>query len=360
MLITGIGDEVTNFFIILVIFCVIYFGWRSTAVTPASSPVGVLIIEQNTRFTSAPSNNNTPENRELTRSDSQLSTRTETEELTVNNVIEELENDITDFIGRSSSSFDPLVDENHETTFTETGGEEQIIEAMDGDVVDNNGSSGSTNDGLRHRKVTGEQGDTTTDKTESKDVENDRELTIKLKYLNDDLKLVTAKASEAIGDFKKRNFTVELAAQKLVRLVFNGHVLQHDKTLEECGLFDNCVVHCLVHNKKPSDRNDERNSQTSENTSSASNQRAGPQLNQNVPGSRRETSESFLNRPENGRWYLYIGMVLITVTLVFCWFCRFNYSYLFSFYSTIGLILMSVLFIAMIPLILLIERDVVN
>lgn len=158
----------------------------------------------------------------------------------------------------------------------------------------------------------------------------------------------------------RRNFTVELASQKLVRLVFNGHVLQHDKTLEECGLFDNCVVHCLIHNKKASD-SDSRNSQINDsNTSTQQNQRTGARLDQNVPGSRRETTESFLNRPENGRWYLYIGMILITITLVFCWFCRINYSYLFSFYSTVGLVLMSVLFFAMIPLILLIERDVVN
>lgn len=142
--------------------------------------------------------------------------------------------------------------------------------------------------------------------------------------------------------------------------MFNGHVLQHDKTLEECGLFDNCVVHCLIHNKKASDSNT-RNSQIPDgNSSSTPNHRIGARLDQNVPGSRSETTESFLNRPENGRWYLYIGMILITITLVFCWFCRINYSYLFSFYSTVGLVLMSVLFFAMIPLILLIERDVVN
>lgn len=50
----------------------------------------------------------------------------------------------------------------------------------------------------------------------------------------------------------RRNFTDELSGQKIVRLVFNGHVLQPDtKTLKACGLFDNCVVHCLVHNPRP-------------------------------------------------------------------------------------------------------------
>lgn len=50
----------------------------------------------------------------------------------------------------------------------------------------------------------------------------------------------------------RRNFNEELNAQKLVRLVFNGHVLQPDtKTITACGLFDNCVVHCLIHNPRP-------------------------------------------------------------------------------------------------------------
>lgn len=80
---------------------------------------------------------------------------------------------------------------------------------MDGDIVDSNSCSSNDGNELRHRKVTGEQqtgvSDTTrtTTTTKSKDIENERELTIKLKYLNDDLKLVTAKATEAIGDFKK-------------------------------------------------------------------------------------------------------------------------------------------------------------
>lgn len=101
--------------------------------------------------------------------------------------------------------------------------------------------------------------------------------------MNDDLKIVKARTNEPIGDFKKlvsllhnnlvflpkknnnnnnhndqilflfrRNFNEELNAQKLVRLVFNGHVLQPDaKTIAACGLFDNCVVHCLIHNPRP-------------------------------------------------------------------------------------------------------------
>ncbi|CAH1114242.1 unnamed protein product [Psylliodes chrysocephalus] len=76
-------------------------------------------------------------------------------------------------------------------------------------------------------------------------------ITIKLKYINDDLKLVEGKLNEPLGDFKKRHFLSELSAEKVVRLIFNGQLLQPDtQTLKNCGLFDNCVVHCLIHQKR--------------------------------------------------------------------------------------------------------------
>jgi len=326
MYIEGIGDEVTNFFIILLAFVITYFGWQSTRVRE-SSTVGVLIVENNRRQLS----NTISELAEAVRSESQMSNRTETEELeVVNNVIEELENDISDFMN------------NGESEETEQGAEESIIQRMDQpDEV--RAPEKEPQCEMRQRKP------------DVKDTE--KEMTIKLKYLNDDMRMVTAKSSEAIGDFKKRNFTVELAAQKLVRLVFNGHVLQPDKkTLLECGLFDNCVVHCLIHNRKQS-------SPTTANQANQQDSTGNPDAN-NTGGIGQQTAgrenETFLNRPEHGRWYLYIGMIFISLTLLFCWFCRVQYAYLFSFYSTVGLILMSVLFIAMIPLIILIERDVVG
>lgn len=49
----------------------------------------------------------------------------------------------------------------------------------------------------------------------------------------------------------RRHFESEMSANKLVRLIFNGKVLQQDSdTLQNCGMFDNCVVHCLIHNKR--------------------------------------------------------------------------------------------------------------
>lgn len=56
MYITGIGDEVSSFFIILLVFCIVYFGWKSTNIRENTAPIGVLIIEQNSRITTTTRN----------------------------------------------------------------------------------------------------------------------------------------------------------------------------------------------------------------------------------------------------------------------------------------------------------------
>lgn len=51
--------------------------------------------------------------------------------------------------------------------------------------------------------------------------------------------------------FYRRHFSNEISSNKNVRLIFNGQVLQRDSdTLQSCGLFDNCVVHCLIHPRR--------------------------------------------------------------------------------------------------------------
>lgn len=80
---------------------------------------------------------------------------------------------------------------------------------------------------------------------------NNTNIRIKLKYLNDELKLVDGRLEEQLGEFKRRHFHPEFSSNKLVRLIFNGQVLQPDtETLQNCGLFDNCVVHCLIHQQR--------------------------------------------------------------------------------------------------------------
>lgn len=142
--------------------------------------------------------------------------------------------------------------------------------------------------------------------TESNMESNGDNIRIRLKYLNDDQKLVEGRLQELLGDFKRRHFSMELSAQKLVRLIFNGQILQRDdQTLQGCGLYDNCVVHCLVH--------------AQQNT-----QRSNAQQHSNSP-------------PPD--WNL--GGLLYTclsVLLCLAWICRYNYSHLFSLTTTTALV----------------------
>ena len=160
----------------------------------------------------------------------------------------------------------------------------------------------------------------------------DENIQIKLKFLNEDIKVVSGSRNEPIGDFKKRNFRLELEEEKLVKLVFNGQVLLDSQSISNCGLFDNCVVHCLIHNRRV-------NGQT-------------------TPGDNPTPTVNNGILPENGSFFIYLGIGLVLVTLIFCWFCRVQYSSLFSWYSTVGLVLMTGLFLVMLPLIVLIEREV--
>ncbi len=48
-LIEGIGDEVTNFFVIIFSSIILYFAWRSTNVREEGIPRNLIIIESNRR-----------------------------------------------------------------------------------------------------------------------------------------------------------------------------------------------------------------------------------------------------------------------------------------------------------------------
>jgi len=130
--------------------------------------------------------------------------------------------------------------------------------------------------------------------------------------------------------FYRRNFKTELES-KLIKLIFNGKLLEDDsKSIQQCGIYSESTVHCLIVQKKS----------TNINASSA---------NQNIAnGSNRsgasDTNNSLINN------FNIAGIFLVTLTLVFCWYCRVQYASYFSWYSTIGLILMTSLFIILIPL----------
>lgn len=113
-------------------------------------------------------------------------------------------------------------------------------------------------------------------------------------------------ATKSIIKAFRRQFNAELES-KLIKLIFNGQILEDDKkSLSQCGLFSEAVVHCLILQKR--------------NVNS-------PTSNQGSPAPRNTNNASILNPSNtlewNGTLFIYIiGMVLVSLTLVFCWYCR--------------------------------------
>ncbi len=62
---------------------------------------------------------------------------------------------------------------------------------------------------------------------QSSDVVDD--VRIKLRYLNDSQREVRSALSESLGRFRRRHFAEDLAENKTVKLIFNGHVLSDDR-----------------------------------------------------------------------------------------------------------------------------------
>lgn len=166
-------------------------------------------------------------------------------------------------------------------------------------------------------------------------VDEANQITIKLKFINDDQKVVKGSPEELLGDFKRRHFQVELAAQKLVRLVFNGQVLQPDtRTLERCGLYHNCVVHCLVHQPRP-------NPTPSAQTGTSDN-----------PSPLYFNPQSFQDLPMNAglagarhEWDLSRLLVsILTIILGLAWYSRYHYAQLFTATTTLALYALTAIF----------------
>ena len=125
---------------------------------------------------------------------------------------------------------------------------------------------------------------------------------------------------------------MELESRKLVRLVFNGQVLQPDNTtLEQCGFFNNCVVHCLIHQPRPA-------SVASNSLDSSSRLYFNPPPFQNLPagtGLGSVQTEWDLSR---------LLVSVVTLFLGFAWYFRYNYAQLFTVTTTVGLFGLTAIF----------------
>lgn len=383
---------------------VVYFAWRSTYVREdrPNSQGAVLVIEDNLRrLNRIPQ----PVNIHILRSSSQqsnISNVTETEELDLENdsIASSIDNITQSILTEASESATGLDISDSETTYPSTSasvtavagsvggrrsldevdhGPEEIIRQMDQDIDQHqqqqqqSGSSEASMtapDGLRQRvkpasdaaSTGAEQMATGSDTGKPKEsAPQSKQIRIKLKYLNDDSKLVEGNLNEGVGEFKKRNFTIELAAKKLVRLVFNGHVLQpDDKTLAACGLFDNCVVHCLIHTPKPVGPAGDGAGSTLDANGSSSDAGVGGYGSNGMAGLDGGGNTVRDNGTRYGTYFIYIGTFILSATITYCWYCRFHYGHLFNLNSTIGLIVTTTIFLIMMPTIILTDSNSAN
>uniref|UniRef100_A0A1B0D302 Uncharacterized protein n=1 Tax=Phlebotomus papatasi TaxID=29031 RepID=A0A1B0D302_PHLPP len=387
-IIVSISDLVTAISVILLLSIVLVFAWKSTNVRELHLSPAFLVIENSRRrlierihqFQYQQPHSQASAGRSTSQQSNHSSA---TEEV-------ELENDSTpadESVSNTPSSLEEdnhhfnVLSEHHERFLSQA---EEIIESLEGpdeiiremdDMTDgirhrhwrDSGASQAQSVGAGSSPAAASPSDTSTiDNCTNENNENDisegardtvappeapplvADMRIKLKYLDDVQRIVQGRPNEPIGDFKKRNFSVELAANKLVRLVFNGHVLQPDsKTLQACGLFDNCVVHCLIH-KKPSSH-PQGNTDNGQSASVNGSESAGISQQQQQRNDR---------STDNGSGYLFVSLGLLILAIIFTWYCRYQYGSLFTWYSTIGLVTMTVIFLIMIPVMVLINREV--
>lgn len=246
-LIEGVGDEVTDFFFVVAIFIVGYLAWCSTRITDLLLVRTVLILPPRSRTRMSGLRGRIQDDGSTT----QLLSSELNEQQTTESAVTEANQETASTDAEPSTAVSNTEVSSEENGRIETNStEEVLIEAMD--------SFTSESTALRQRKSKINGNDTSIDSSnciapqEDISTSNASEISIRLKFINDDQKIVTGSLKELLGDFKRRHFQIELQAQKLVRLVFNGRILQPDsQTLERCGLFDNCVVHCLVHQPQP-------------------------------------------------------------------------------------------------------------
>ncbi|XP_055377476.1 transmembrane and ubiquitin-like domain-containing protein 1 [Condylostylus longicornis] len=411
MIFEGLDIEFVNIFIAIAAIIIVYFAWKSTNVRDL--PTAVLIIENNRRRlleNITRPQTTIPESISDTRNPSvnqrtEILNNIEVPAPSLHDVLDEVSDLALSSGSRISSSstgtnseiledndtgpqeiiqnMDSTIDEPHSSegirrrrlafysqeNQTESNSNENVIRrenlnlntSGDSTHAENCSNENNENENISKSELSRNQNDqldglVQTVNTANNQNKSDDEFRIKLKYLNDDLRLVKGNPQEALGDFKKRHFMVELAAEKLVRLVFNGHVLQPDtKTLQAFGLFDNCVVHCLVH-KKPMQTNQMEGSNIQQ--EHHDNQNNNNNNNNNAqPRTRTSNGINFRSGLTNGPLFVYFAVGITSLAIVFCWYCRFQYSYLFSLYSTIGLIFMTALFLLIFPLVILIEWD---
>ncbi|KAM0731677.1 Transmembrane and ubiquitin-like domain-containing protein 1 [Formica fusca] len=337
-LIEGVGDEVTDFFIVMSILLVGWLAWCSTNIADQPLIRTVLILRDRTptRIATIRANHQNTSSlgpQDVGRPPNLETTEEETIETTSDN------NDSMQSNCPNASAMD-ISETSREVArpMESTATEEVLIEAMD--------SFNNDDPSLLQRSAKADNSDTNTlDQTtcsgssecttEDSTLSDSNEITIKLKFINDDQKLVTGSLKEMLGDFKRRHFQMELEAHKSVRLVFNGRVLQPDtQTLEQCGLFNDCVVHCWVHQPRPTTVPSSQTS-TLDNSSSI--------YFNSQPFSDLPTGTGLSS--VHNEWDLSRLLVsILTIVLGLAWYSRYHYAQLFTATTTLALYALTAIF----------------
>ncbi|KAJ8674107.1 hypothetical protein QAD02_005369 [Eretmocerus hayati] len=339
-LIEGVGDEVLNFFTIVGVLLVGWIAWCSTNIADQPLIRTVLILQHRTRTRIAAlraSQAITPTQPSITNLDSSNNETQQTDD----HAGAGTDHSCPESSLSATSQVPP--DASGDATATN---EEVLIRAMDtfneeGSTMINEDSKVNEvkkpSDGATDKEsVVGTESIETTEPEQIEETEtssnNEPEICIKLKFINDDQKLVTGSLGEMLGDFKRRHFQMELESRKLVRLVFNGHVLQPDNiTLEQCGFFNNCVVHCLIHQPRPAPV-------VSNTLDNSSRLYFNPPPFQNVPAGAGFTSVQT-------EWDLSRLLALILgLILGSAWYFRYHYAQLFTVTTTVGLFGLTAIF----------------
>ncbi|XP_029178359.1 transmembrane and ubiquitin-like domain-containing protein 1 isoform X2 [Nylanderia fulva] len=320
-LIEGVGDEVTNFFLVMSILLIVWLAWCSTNIADQPLIRTVLILRDRT-----------PTRIATIRANNQNTSSIGIQDVGRPPNLETTEEESTEISDNSDSTQANCPNASAMVT------EEVLIEAMD--------SFNNDDPSLLETSVKEDNSDTTNTldqtgtssserTTEDSTLSDSNEITIKLKFINDDQKLVTGSLKELLGDFKRRHFQMELEAHKSVRLVFNGRVLQPDsQTLEQCGLFNDCVVHCWVHQPRQTTTPSSQTS-TLDNSSSIY-----------------FNSQSFSDLPTgtglssvHNEWDLSRLLVsILTIVLGLAWYSRYHYAQLFTATTTLALYALTAIF----------------
>lgn len=326
-LIEGIGDEVTHFFIALIAIIIVSLAWWTTNISDQRHVRTVLLLDRrrhrsghhHRRLTNL---TNHTETVTITEGSTSLTRRSSAEMRTQENGPETSEN------GNGAN-------EGEETTIIRTMDEVCSLRQRRLAFYDNFSQNNSQDEVENRVEEIPSQTEDESPASSQTTTKPDTTIRIKLKYINDDLKFVDGHLNEPLGDFKKRHFQVEMNSNKLVRLIFNGQVLQQDtQTLKSIGLFDNCVVHCLIHQKRVTPGSEATNSSAGSNRDNSSDGiDGGANANNN-------------NNNQAGRDWDFGNSLFafISFMLLAAWYFRYVYAHLYTVTATVGLILITGIF----------------